>query len=161
MSQIYSTDNPLILNSLDDKNDALGNISRAEDGIFANYEVLFGAELNEGDILSLVFCLSYAVYYLNLAESEYYNGNYINAINYANHAYSISLNLLPISILKGLESFEDKEFMMKNLPIIIIVVVISIILGIVLLYYLGKTYLKKRADKKILKKNIIIPENQT
>lgn len=159
---IHNTiDSPINLIILDDKNDAADNISRAEDGIFANYEVLLGAELNDGETSCLIFCLSYAVHYLNIAEFEYYQGNYSRAINYANMAYSISLGLLPLSLLKGFESLENKEFMMFILPVVIIIIVISIILGFFLLNYIRKNYLLKKEDKEILKKKIIIPNNKT
>ena len=36
------------LNTLSDEGSAIGNISRAEQYIFANFQLLFGAELNEG-----------------------------------------------------------------------------------------------------------------
>ncbi|MHA1385291.1 MAG: hypothetical protein ACTSR3_16185 [Candidatus Helarchaeota archaeon] len=149
------------IRTLDNQTDAINNISRAEDGIFANYEVLFSVELNDGDVFNIFLCLSCAVYNLNLAESELYNGNYTEAIGYANKAYSIAIGLLPVSLVKGFESLENKEFITYMLPIIIIIIIISSIIGAILIYYISKKYLSKRRDEKLLKKKIIIPKNES
>lgn len=96
------------LNAQNDETDAKNNITRAEDLIEANYELLLGAELNNGEVWYLYICLSFAISYLNAAQIEFLNGNYINAIDNAEKSYSTAQSIIPFSLFKGFESLTIK-----------------------------------------------------
>lgn len=153
--------NPHNLSILDAESDARGNITLAEDLIFANFEILLGTELNEGDVWFLYLGLANAMIYLNKAESAFFNTNYNISISYAKIAHSIAEGILPLSLFKGFESVSNKDFMNVVLPIFITIIIISIIIGILLIYYAGKSYHRRKNDKDLLKKKMIITNKET
>ncbi len=148
--------NPHNLCALDDEDNAVDNITHAEDLIFANFEILVGTELNQGDILFLYVGLANAIYYLNKAESAFSTSNYTIAISYAKKAYSIAEGILPLSLIKGFESVSNKEFTSIVIPIYVTIIIISIFIGIILIYYAKKSYHRKKDEKDLLKKKIVI-----
>lgn len=149
------------LNSLDVENDAKNNITRAENLITRAFEIILGMELNDGEVWYFYICLTQAIRYLNRAERELLNGDYNNAINKAKKAEIIAKNIIPVSLLKAIETLSHKQFIMFILPLIIIIISISIILGIILIYYARKYYYRKKTEKDFLKKKIMIPNGET
>jgi hypothetical protein len=148
--------NPHNLYALDDKDDAIDNITRAEDLIFTNFEILLGTELNQGDILLLYLGLANAMFYLNKAESAFSNKNYTIAISNAKKAHSIAEGILPLSLIKGFESVSNKEFTSIVIPIYVTFIIVCIFTGIILIYYAKKSYHRRKDEKDLLKKKIVI-----
>ncbi|NVM03685.1 MAG: hypothetical protein HWN67_15245 [Candidatus Helarchaeota archaeon] len=152
---------PHDLSALDAESDAISNITLAEDLIFSNFEILLGTELNEGDVWYLYLGLANAMTYLNKAESDFFKTNYSIAISKAKKAQSIAQGILPLSLLKGFESVSNKEFMNLIMPIYITIIIVSIIIGIILIYHARKSYQRRKDEKEILKKKIIITNKET
>ena len=145
-----------MLNTSDDENDAINNMTRAEMLIKLNYNILLSTELIDGEVLLIYLCLTPAINYLNLAQREYLNESYVDAIDYAQRSYAISLGVLPFNLIKAFETQSEQQLLTILLPIIIIIIIFTIILAIIAVHYLRKFYIKKKKEKKILKQKITL-----